>query len=93
MKDLDTVAKTKVQRKLNKHSFFKSVQWEKVLDRTYEAPFIPSINIEKIKNYLQRKGCKIGINRKKNDKYGLLAETELPTKVKMAVEKYNNEFD
>lgn len=82
-----------MQGKLNKHSFFKNVSWEKILDRSYEAPYIPAINIEKIQKYLQRKGCKIGIVRKKNDKYGKLAETDLPTKVKQAVIHFNKKFD
>lgn len=79
--------------KVKKNSFFKNVDWAKILERDYEAPYVPAINIDKIKKYLQRKGCKIGIVRKENDKYGKLAETELPTKVKKAVIHFNKRFE
>lgn len=83
---------TKAQVKLNKSSFFKTVDWDKVIERDYEAPFIPQIDIEQIEKYYKRKGCRIGINRNENDKYGKLAETMIPTKNKLAVIKYNNKL-
>lgn len=80
-------------KKVKKNSFFKNVDWEKILNRDYEAPYIPAINVEKIKKYLQRKGCKIGVLRKKNDANGKLAETDIPTKVKKAVRHFNKRFE
>jgi len=92
-KRLGHSSKNQGAKKVKKHPFFKNVNWDKILDKSYEAPYIPNIDIEKIKSYLTRKGCEIGVIRKKNDRYGKLAETELPPKIKDAVKKYNKEFD
>jgi len=43
-------------RKVKKHPFFKNVDWIKILDFGYEAPYIPNINIEKVKKYLKKEG-------------------------------------
>lgn len=85
-------SKNQGAKKVKKHSFFRNVDWEKILTKEYEAPYLPEIDIAKIQKYLTRKGCKIGIVRKKNDKYGKLAETELTTKVKKAVDHFSDKF-
>ena len=92
-KRLGHSSKNQGAKKVKKHSFFKNVDWDKILTKEYEAPYIPEIDIAKIQKYLQKKGCKIGIVRKKNDKYGKLAETELTTKVKQAVQHFNKKFE
>jgi len=63
------------------------------LDQAYEPPYVPNINTRKIAKYLEKKGCKIGVARSENKSYGKLAETDLCTKVRKAVDKYNNDFD
>eukprot|EP00345_Euplotes_harpa_P008513 CAMPEP_0168343340 /NCGR_PEP_ID=MMETSP0213-20121227/16019_1 /TAXON_ID=151035 /ORGANISM="Euplotes harpa, Strain FSP1.4" /LENGTH=175 /DNA_ID=CAMNT_0008350585 /DNA_START=1309 /DNA_END=1836 /DNA_ORIENTATION=+ len=80
-------------KKVKKHPFFRNIAWDKILERNYEAPYVPSIDIDKIQQYLQGKGCKIGRIRKKGDKYGKLAETDLPPKVKQAVKYLNKKFN
>jgi hypothetical protein len=80
-------------QKVKKHPFFRSVEWAKILEKSYEAPYVPEIDTDKIKKYLKKKGCKIGIIRtKNNDEYGKLAETELPTKVMRAIERNGSIF-
>lgn len=55
-KRLGHSSKNQGAKKVKKHSFFKSINWAKILDKSYEAPYIPNINIEKISDYLKRKG-------------------------------------
>lgn len=86
-------SKNQGAKKLKKHSFFKNVDWEKIYNREYEAPFVPTIDLEKIGKYLQRKGCKIGVIRKDDDKSNKLAETKLKTKVRQAVMHFSGKFE
>lgn len=92
-KRLGRSSKNQGAKKVKKHAFFKSINWAKILDKSYEAPYVPRINVAKVRKYLERKGCKIGLARSQNQKYGKLAETDLSTKVRNAVDKYQAHFD
>jgi len=80
-------------RKVKKHPFFRSVAWSKILDKSYESPYVPKVDTKKIRKYLKKEGCKIGVVRSVNDEYGKLAETDLPTRVKRAVERNESKFE
>jgi serine/threonine protein kinase len=82
----------KGSKKIKTHPFFKNVEWAKILDKTYESPYVPEIDTKKVKKYLKNKGCKIGVNRKGNDHLGKLAETDLPRKVRKAVDRNESIF-
>lgn len=92
-KRLGRSSKNQGAKKVKKHAFFKSINWAKILDQSYEAPYIPEINTRKIRKYLQSKGCKIGVARSQNQAYGKLAETDLSTKVRKAVDRYQKNFE
>ena len=78
-------------KKVKRHPFFRNVAWAKILDRTYESPYIPQINTDKIKKYLKKKGVKVGTSRAQaNSKLG---ETELNTSIKKKVERDRSKFD
>lgn len=55
-KRLGRSSKNQGAKKVKKHAFFKSINWAKILDQSYEAPYIPQINTKKIRKYLQSKG-------------------------------------
>lgn len=80
-------------RKVKKHPFFRAVAWSKILDKSYESPYVPEINISKIKKYLKKEGCNIGVVRREDDGLGALGETDLGTKVKKAVERAASKFE
>lgn len=80
-------------RKVKKHPFFRAVAWSKILDKSYESPYVPKVDTKKIKKYLKKQGCKIGVVRRDDDVHGKLAETDLPTKVKKAVQRAASKFN
>lgn len=80
-------------RKVKKHPFFRAVAWSKILDKSYESPYVPKVDTKKIKKYLKKKGCKIGVVRKDGDENGKLAETDLPTRVKRVVDRNESKFN
>lgn len=92
-KRLGRSSKNQGAKKVKKHAFFKSINWAKVLDQSYEAPYVPNINVNKIRKYFQRKGCKIGLARSQNKGMGKLAETDLSTKVRKAIEAHQENFE
>jgi len=91
-KRLGRSRKNKGYKKVKKHPFFAKVRWSKILDKTYEPPYVPKIDAKKIRKYLKKKGCKIGVLRNDNEAYKDLGETDLPTKIKNVVNKHPSIF-
>jgi serum/glucocorticoid-regulated kinase 2 len=80
-------------KKVRKHAFFRSIDWVKILDQSYEAPYIPNINMKRMLKYFEKKGCKIGIEKSESKSDRKLVETYLCTQLRKAVDKHSGKFE